>query len=142
MRIIKPRTADYVYLRNSLHGTEITLRVKRGATSISKGQMAKARKALCPDGCGCGDDAVGQRGGWSERCYVSHDGTFTRGPARDICVSVGVGSQQGYAHVGKLFRGHWIVYERNHEFGRRALMGEALALAAAEAYRKQSEGAA
>jgi len=66
-----PKTRVYVKLINGVHRTSILLNAKRdknGKLSLSKGQMSKARKALCPNkGCRCAADRAHQQG---TRSYV------------------------------------------------------------------------
>jgi hypothetical protein len=64
-------TITYIRLVNQIHETEITLQIRKpfdeqGRYQLSKGQLQKARRTLCPDpACrkaGCGRDGAGQRG--------------------------------------------------------------------------------
>jgi len=65
---MRTRKLLYINLYNDYHSTSCVLHVKTsngdvsGAQPVSPGQLKRARKALCPDGCGCARDELGQRG--------------------------------------------------------------------------------
>ena len=48
-----------ITLTNDFHNTSVTLRAS--GNKLSRGQMLKAKRALCCDGCGCSGD-FGYRG--------------------------------------------------------------------------------
>ena len=49
-----------ITLKNDFHNTETKVRLELGQT-LTREQARRIRRRLCPDGCQCAQDALGQR---------------------------------------------------------------------------------